>query len=229
MIKQIFSTDGKLYALLSTMVQILELNVLMVLFSLPLVTIGASISAAYSVCRRMRREGDVAVWREFVREFRRGFAKPTGLWAMLLTAGIAMVLGFQELQNLTNSFTPLMLLILAAYGVILMAATYMFMLPAYFTMSVGEIIRGSFSLALQHLLPSTACVVVTIVLMGGLPVFAPRLLLVWLLFAPASCVWINVLILEPILLEHVAQSRPAASHGTTPRTEPTRMKADIES
>ena len=53
MIKQIFSTDGKLYALLSTMVQILELNVLMVLFSLPLVTIGASISAAYSVCRRM--------------------------------------------------------------------------------------------------------------------------------------------------------------------------------
>lgn len=82
---------------------------------------------------------------------------------------------------------------------------------------------------MQHLLPSMACVVVTIVLMGGLPVFAPRLLLVWLLFAPASCVWINVLILEPILLEHVAQSRPAASHGTTPRTEPTRMKADIES
>ena len=65
-----FCVDGGLYRFLSKFWDLVKLNFMWFLFSLPIVTIGASTVAAYSVAMKMVDDEEGYVARSFVSAFR---------------------------------------------------------------------------------------------------------------------------------------------------------------
>ena len=64
-------------------------NFLFVVFSLPLLTLPAALTALNRVCVIIYRDGNIFLWHEFRKEFRRSFARSLvpGIWFALLLFG----------------------------------------------------------------------------------------------------------------------------------------------
>lgn len=70
-------------------------NVLFILCSIPIVTIGASLSGMYYVCLRARRDkcqGNVRIVRTFFQGFKENFVQATAGWLVMLLAAAVLLL-----------------------------------------------------------------------------------------------------------------------------------------
>lgn len=82
-------SDSPVIAFLNKATDLILLNVLWILFSLPIVTIGASTTAMYHVCIISLRNGDGYVVSRFWKSFRQNFVQATLLW---IPMGLLMIL-----------------------------------------------------------------------------------------------------------------------------------------
>ena len=73
----------------------LKLNFMWLLFSIPIVTIGAATVAAMSVALKMADDEEGYIGRSFVRAFRENWKKGTVLWVITVIAAYAVYLDFQ--------------------------------------------------------------------------------------------------------------------------------------
>ncbi len=88
---KLFDYNSKFMAFLRTTADLIILNVLYVLCSLPVVTIGASQAGLYTALREISdRDGNNSVSRSFFKGFKNGFGKITALWSAFL-AGIVLL------------------------------------------------------------------------------------------------------------------------------------------
>ena len=76
-----FSTDSPLYRFLTRLWDMIKLNFLWLVFSLPVVTMGAATVAAYSVTLKMVDEREGYVGRQFIKAFKENWKQgiPLGL------------------------------------------------------------------------------------------------------------------------------------------------------
>ncbi len=76
-----FSVDGAFYRFMSTLWDVIKLNFLWILFSLPIVTFGAATVAAFSVTNKMVEDKEGYVAHQFVKAFRENWRQgiPLGL------------------------------------------------------------------------------------------------------------------------------------------------------
>jgi len=105
------------YALLLTthFWKLIGLNLLFVLFSLPIITMPAALCGMNRVCMLLIRNGHCFLWQDFIEEFKRSFVRsilPVVFFLFLIFFGYyAMSLG------LTNAALPLWSLIFWAAGI----------------------------------------------------------------------------------------------------------------
>lgn len=125
--KRFFDMDNPIMRTLSAAADLLVLNLLTLLCSLPLFTLGPAMTALADGCMRIAEEETDTVAGDFFRVFRRGFRRsfPAGL--ALLAA--ALLLYFDYLAALAA--VPQMRYAVAALSVLLLAlAVYVFVLLA---------------------------------------------------------------------------------------------------
>ncbi|MCR2822965.1 YesL family protein [Lederbergia panacisoli] len=99
---QLFSVKSPFSQLLSRIVDIVILNFLFILFCLPIITIGASSTAIFSVLLKMVKHEERNIIQSFLISFRRNFFKSTILWLIMAVIGIIVLLDFLFLGNLTG-------------------------------------------------------------------------------------------------------------------------------
>lgn len=80
----LFNMDSGFARFMNRAIDVLELNILWIIFSLPIFTIGASTCAAYYVTLKMVDEEEGYVGKMFVKAFKDNFKQGTILW--LITA-----------------------------------------------------------------------------------------------------------------------------------------------
>jgi len=85
-----FQLEGPIGRNLARIVDVLLLNLIFILFSLPVVTIGASLTALYTVSFKMARGEDPSVWRNFTKAFKKNLKQSSLVWFLLI--GIAVIL-----------------------------------------------------------------------------------------------------------------------------------------
>lgn len=66
-------------------------NILFLIYCIPIVTIGASLTAMYACFKKMREGDFVSAFRDFNRAFRESFKKATPAWMVMLVTGIILV------------------------------------------------------------------------------------------------------------------------------------------
>jgi uncharacterized membrane protein YesL len=86
-LSQLFNLDSPLLKFLSRAVDLVILNFLFVLFCIPIFTIGASLTALYSVLLKMVKEEDGYIIKNFILSFKKNFTQSTIIWFIMLAAG----------------------------------------------------------------------------------------------------------------------------------------------
>lgn len=130
--------------------ELLKLNLLFVVFCIPIITIPAALTGVHRVLVMMVRDEPVFLWREFIKSFRREFLRSTLLgWALAL-ALFASFFGvqfyYQMAQNMMFMYLPLALV--GAVGItLLFMGFYLFPLLALVELPLKQLIRNTFLLA----------------------------------------------------------------------------------
>lgn len=104
--------DNVIVRALTRLFDLILLNVLWLLCSLPVVTLGASTTALYSVTLKMAGKEEGYIAKDFFTAFKQNLKKGTIIWLGLLTAGIVIGLDFvvlQEFQGLIGNIITVFL------------------------------------------------------------------------------------------------------------------------
>ena len=148
---KLFSPDSKFMRAMSTLADLMLLNLAFLLCCVPVVTVGAAVTALDTVVFRLSREKGGAVLAGFFRAFRENFRAATLLWLLLVLAGgvlvldlwlFLVVLGWHWLMGL-----PFLLLLLLVF----FTAGYAFPLLSQFENGLKQTLKNAFILSLGYL------------------------------------------------------------------------------
>lgn len=154
---KLFRMDSPLMRFLTKIADLMVLNILFCATSIPLITIGASWTALYSVTLKMVRDEEGSVSRSYFRSFRQNFKQATLLWLGVLVVLALLVLDIRVLNGMAEGTAPGLLRvgveILALLGI--MVLQYLFPSLARFEASLADTLKNACMMALAHL-PKTA-------------------------------------------------------------------------
>lgn len=128
------------------------LNVLFIVCSIPIITMGASITALYGVFLKKLREKDISVFKEFLNGFKIHFKKSTIVWLIILLAGGILVFDTWYLINSgKNAFWNMIGIIVG--GIIVfwkMIYCYVFPLISQSKYNIKEVFVNSIYMAIKY-------------------------------------------------------------------------------
>ena len=82
--RSLFDTDGLLMRVLTKIADTVWLNILFLICSIPIFTIGASITALYYVSFKTIKDEEGYITKDFFRSFKENFKQSTIIWIVLL-------------------------------------------------------------------------------------------------------------------------------------------------
>lgn len=128
------------------------LNIIFVLFSIPIVTIGASMTAMYSVCLKLANKEEPHLWKAFIHAFKANFKKATIAWLLLIAAFIVLW-GDNMLINTVEGGLASFYTFVSVVEIVLLALVVPFLFPfiAKFDNSVGNYFKNSLLMAISNL------------------------------------------------------------------------------
>lgn len=151
MLERIFNLDNAVFRAIDKIGKIFLLNLLWLMCSLPVFTIGASTTALiYSSLKLQKNEG---YWHQnFWQSFRENFKQSTAIFLMFLAVGIALAADFMLGGRAGDSFG---LFLQGCAGILFvpyaLTLLYVFGIQAVFVNPVGATIRYSFFMALRNM------------------------------------------------------------------------------
>ena len=81
---QLFNIDNPVMQFISKIFDLVILNLIFILFSIPVITMGASLCGMYYVSLKIVRGEDPYIWKNFFKAFRQNFKQGTLVWILLL-------------------------------------------------------------------------------------------------------------------------------------------------
>jgi uncharacterized membrane protein YesL len=157
---QLFQLNSPLIKFLSRTVDIAILNFLFLLFCIPILTIGASITALYSVTIKMARNEESYLFKSFFLSFKKNFTQSTIVWFIMLASGFILLADFYFLGNLNGVlrifFTSVFILFGLVYLCILL---FIFPYMARFENTIKQSLLNSLLIGISNF-PSLLLVIV---------------------------------------------------------------------
>ena len=145
-----FSVDGALYKFLSRLWDMIKLNFLWLLFSLPIVTMGAATVAAYSVTLNMVDESEGYVARQFIKAFKENWKQGIPLGLLAIFCSYVVYLDFELFNKVENNPIVLAIFGIVAAFVFGMAFIYAFPLSARYENTLLGTLKNSVNIATRY-------------------------------------------------------------------------------
>lgn len=142
-----FGIDNPFFAFMGRVGDILILNILFVITSIPVVTIGMSLSAMYRVTLRMARKECNYVAKEYFRACREEWKKSTVIWLIILVSGGVLVFDVTVGKDMWNALNIAVGALFFIWG---MLFTYVFAVQARFENTVKNIFKNALYMAVRH-------------------------------------------------------------------------------
>lgn len=131
---------------------IFMLNVMFVVCSLPIFTIGASLCALYAVSMKMVNREDGSITKSFLREFKRNFEQGTVAWLIVVVAMVAIWGELFYMANfsglMTKIYTVVVVLEIVALALVL---PFLFPLIARYENTLWNTVKNAFLLSICNL------------------------------------------------------------------------------
>ena len=168
--------------------QLMLLNLIFVVTCIPIVTIGAAVTALLGMGHRLLEDRDGMLVSTYFRLFRENFRRSTVLWLILLVTGALLAeyiyLAFFSRMTLTVVGIPLALLMMPAAIFLtiawLMILVWVFVLQGHFENTVRRTISNALVLGVIQL-PRTVVKVIILGVCILVPITLPVTLFFWIL------------------------------------------------
>lgn len=196
---EFFNPDNPIMRLITKIANSVYLNILWLICSLPVVTIGASTTSLFYVTLKMAKNEEGNLTAAYFRSFKENFRQATKIWLILLAAGIVFALdGYifyhMRFENVLWTIgTAIFLVALAAYAIILM---YIFPLLARFDNTIAAMFKNSIFIGMRFLMCTALMAVIYFaMLFVVIHIFTPAVI-----FGEGLCALLCSYLLSNILL-----------------------------
>ncbi len=193
--RNIFNFDGPLFVFLSKMADLALLNLLFILCSLPIFTIGASMTAMCYVTLRMQEGHDGYVFKSFFKSFKENFIQATLIWLIMLVIAVFLAIDFYIARGIGGiMYTVMSVFVLAAAVVWLLEFFHVFTVLARFENKLGATMKNGLLVAFGNAPRAFLMLLVFVLAVIGTFFNATTLgwgLLVWLLMGFALINYIH--------------------------------------
>ncbi len=194
--------DSELMQEISRAADYVILNVLCVLCCIPVITVGAAVTAKYYVSMKMVRGEEPAVLKSYFKSFRDNFKQSTLLW--ILSLGITAFLALdwymilkQEATSVNNAFR-IALLILSI--LVLLSTCCVFPIVARFHVTMKEAIRSAVLFSFIHPVK-----MVLVALSVGLPYYIGAYYMEWFIAIWVICTGVCLYLISAMYVKEFAK------------------------
>lgn len=205
-----FDINKGFWGVISKMTDLIVLNILFLICCVPIVTIGASITALYGVTKKMTENKEGYMVRSFFKVFKENFKQSTIMWIILfglLVIPIAdLYIGNYFLDEISQAmFNSLMILTIV---IVLFVMQFAFTLQSTFENAIKNTMKNALLMSIIHL-PWT--IIITILSISPFLTFAFLTkylgieLLVMLLIWFSGVAYINSFIFNRIFRKYITE------------------------
>ena len=196
--------DNGVTRFLGKVADFMFLNLLWIVCSIPIITIGASTTAMYSVMLKLVKNEEGYIVKGFLKAFKENFRQSTLMWLLYLVFGIVIVVDFMLLRMMSPSIRTVMQVFLIFMTILLISmGIYGFALQARYVNRIKNTLKNALILTVAKM-PYTLLMLVITVVPVVVTFLTVRTLmlgfLVWLLLGVSLIVWLNSLLLRRVFL-----------------------------
>lgn len=201
--RNLFNYENPFIQFLVRVGDLMILNVLFILCSAPVVTLGASLTALHRVTQNMLFEQEEPLLKAFFRAFRQNFKQSTLAWLVELVVIVSLVCDVLLVMAYFNGGLAKAMYILVAVLAILFAGVYAYLMPliARYENGMRQQVNNAVILAIIKL-PKTLLLVFlnllpVILVLISVPVFVQTLIF-WVIIGFAFVSFLTSSILKPV-------------------------------
>lgn len=197
-------TDNVVMRALGKIGDMICLNVMWLICCIPIITIGASTTALYTVMLRMVKNEEGYIFRGFLKAFKSNFKQSTLIWLILLLLGIVWTVDFRVAGFMPGMAGIILSAIFLALGFILLSVMiYIFPLTARYENDIKTTFKNALILTVAKL-PYTFLMVAIVVAAVFASLWSAFTLLfslpLWLIIGGALIAWVNSYILRRVFV-----------------------------
>lgn len=210
MLQSFFNYDNPIWRFVGRLGDMIVLNILWLVCSIPIVTIGASTTALYYCTLKYVRNEDYGDFRMFFRSFRQNFKQATLIWVPMLLIGLVLGFDFYFFGSVMAGAASVKFifqaLILALILIWLFVFLYIWPILSRFENTTKNTILNALIMSVRYLgstISMLICDVVVVVVWYILLFQMPWLSAFLLLMGFALIAWINSTMFEHIFLKYM--------------------------
>lgn len=178
------------------------LNILWVVCSIPIITIGASTTALYTVMLKFVRNEEGYIFRSFFKAFKENFRQSTVIWLIIAAFGALWWVDFRIAGMMGAGIGDALRIIFLIIGFFLLSVTiYIFPLTARYENKISATFKNALILSIAKL-PYTLLMVIVFAAAVLLSLWNTMTLMlavpIWILFGVSLIVWINSWLLRRV-------------------------------
>ncbi len=203
-----FNYENGLFQGLNKATDYIILSVLWLIFSTPIITIGASTSALYHTVNKVLRHDRSHVWREFWGSFKMNFKQSTLAWLIVCAAYLITSVDFHYASAMAGKSNLMLIaseVCISVFMVLTIWNMYLFPYISRFICSLKGYLKNSFLISIHNLHWSFLLILISIV--GFVLVY---LIPILIFVAPACLMRINNQILERVFRKYMLPEDIAA-------------------
>lgn len=156
-----FSTDSKLYRFMCRLTDLVKLNFMWIICSLPIVTLGVSTIAASAVSLKIAEGHEGYIARDFLKAFKENLRQGIPMTFISLVSVWAVWLDFQIFRAAEeNAVVFLIIGIITAY-ILGFSQLYVYPLLARYENTVINSLKNSFKISMKYFFRSLLVVIIT--------------------------------------------------------------------
>ena len=183
---KIFDYEGPVLSFFSKMLDLLILNMLTLLFSIPIITIGASVTAAHYTALKLHR-GEGHVWSCFWKSFKVNIGQSTGIWMILVICCVVSAVTYSIAIYMSGTLNTVVRgVVIAVLILIVFLYVWVFPLQSRFINPVRTTFKNVFFLMYKYFFRTLLMVLFNMLPVGTFSlvvyVFHMHGMGIWLLF-----------------------------------------------
>ena len=207
---KLFSLDSPLMTFLNQMADLVILNILAIICCIPVVTIGAAMTALYDAVGKLQQE-EGGLYAAYFRAFKSNFRKATAIWLLFLAVGVLLLFGMYFYSAVSVVGGQLLMgLSVMLFFLWAAALAWAFPLQSRFENTVLTTVRNAFAFAIAYL-PRSIPMVVLNLLPWVLLVFFTGVFfsvsIFWLAIGIALTVYTNLLLIRKPFHRQIEKSQ----------------------
>ncbi|MEW9053758.1 MAG: DUF624 domain-containing protein [Neobacillus sp.] len=174
----IFDFDSRFNRFITRVTNLIGLNILWIIFSLPIITIGPATSAVFYVTLKMVRNEEGYIFLSFLQAFKQNFKQGILIEFILLFCGVILLGDFRYFFYM-GTFTGYILagLFSVALTIYLFVLIFTFPLLANYHNTIAGTLKNAVIMSLTHLPRTIALAIMLIIMMYGFYVSVPIMII----------------------------------------------------